>query len=76
MYKRQELDRYDVMNVYGELQEGALSPEGTLVNLKAVLTYQEDETRQALYELSLIHIYPCSPATSVPRPSSRAGSRK
>ena len=41
-----ELDRYDVMNVYGELQEEALSPEGTLVNLKAVLTYQEDETRQ------------------------------
>ena len=32
-----ELDRYDVMNVYGELQEEALSPEGTLVNLKAVL---------------------------------------
>ena len=41
-----ELDRYDVMNVYGELQEEALSPEGTLVNLKAVLTYQEDEIRQ------------------------------
>ena len=52
-----ELDRYDVMNVYGELQEGALSPEGTLVNLKAVLTYQEDETRQALYECTVM-VYP------------------
>lgn len=52
-----ELDRYDVMNVYGELQEGALSPEGTLVNLKAVLTYQEDETRQALYECTAM-VYP------------------
>ena len=48
---------YDVMNVYGELQEGALSPEGTLVNLKAVLTYQEDETRQALYECTAM-VYP------------------
>ena len=52
-----ELDRYDVMNVYGELQEEALSPEGTLVNLKAVLTYQEDEIRQALYECTAM-IYP------------------
>lgn len=52
-----ELDRYDVMNVYGELQEGALSPEGTLVNLKAVLTYQEDESRQALYECTAM-VYP------------------
>ena len=52
-----ELDRYDVMNVYGELQEEALSPEGTLVNLKAVLTYQEDETRQALYECTAM-VYP------------------
>ena len=29
-----ELDRYDVMNVYGELQEDGLTKEGTLVMLK------------------------------------------
>ena len=54
-----ELDRYDVMNVRGELVTESLSDEGTLVNLKAVLTYTEDETRQALYECSAC-VYPRS----------------
>lgn len=45
-----ELDRYDVMNVRGELQEEALSEEGTLVTLNAVLTYTENEEEQALYQ--------------------------
>ena len=36
-----ELDRYDVMNVYGEIQPSGLDREGTMVNLKAILTYQE-----------------------------------
>ena len=38
-----ELDRYDVMNVRGELQADYLEEEGTLVGLSAVLTYSEDE---------------------------------
>lgn len=45
-----ELDRYDVMNVYGEIQEEELAKEGTLVTLKGVLTYSEDPSEQALYE--------------------------
>ncbi len=45
-----ELERYDVMNIRGELQENALDQEGTLVKLSAVLTYSEDPREQALYE--------------------------
>lgn len=45
-----ELDRYDVMDVRGELQEEALREEGTYVTLSAVLTYQEDEKEQARYQ--------------------------
>lgn len=45
-----ELDRYDVMNVYGELQEEELREEGTLVTLKGILTYSEVPGEQALYE--------------------------
>lgn len=45
-----ELDRYDVMNVYGELQENDFSKEGTLVTLKGTLTYSENPEEQALYE--------------------------
>lgn len=45
-----ELDNYDVMNVYGQLQKDELQEEGTLVALKAVLTYTEDPKEQALYE--------------------------
>ena len=52
-----ELDRYDVMNVYGEIQPSGLDREGTMVNLKAILTYQEDETQQALYECTAM-VYP------------------
>lgn len=52
-----ELSRYDVMNVYGELNEEKLVTEGTLVTLHAVLTYREDRSRQALYECSVM-VYP------------------
>ena len=37
-----ELDRYDVMNIRGELQPDFLSEEGTLVTLNAILTYREN----------------------------------
>ncbi len=53
-----ELDRYDVMNVYGDLNEDKLSDEGTLVMLKAVLTYRERESEQALYECAAM-VYSC-----------------
>lgn len=52
-----ELDRYDVMNVYGELNEEELEDEGTMVTLKATLTYRERQTDQALYECVAM-IYP------------------
>lgn len=45
-----ELDRYDVMNGKGEVQEEAVPEEGALVTLTATLTYREDETRQARYQ--------------------------
>ena len=52
-----ELDRYDVMNIRGELQKDKLEEEGTLVELSAVLTYSEDESRQALYQCTVC-VYP------------------
>lgn len=52
-----ELDRYDVMNIQGELQEDALKESGTLVRLSAILTYSENEEEQALYQCAA-RIYP------------------
>ncbi len=52
-----ELDRYDVMNVYGELQEDHIPEEGVPVKLKAVLTYRERPKEQALYEC-MVMVYP------------------
>ena len=52
-----ELDRYDVMNIYGELQETELVPEGTLVRLKATITYLQDPKKQTLYECNAM-IFP------------------
>lgn len=45
-----ELDRYDVMNIRGELQPDFLSEEGTLVTLNAILTYRENKEEQASYQ--------------------------
>lgn len=52
-----ELDRYDVMNIKGELQEKNIKKTGTLVKLNAVLTYTENEKEQAMYQ-SVICVYP------------------
>lgn len=54
-----ELDRYDLMNIYGELNEENLQDEraGALVNLKAYLTYTEDETMEVLEEMAA-RVYP------------------
>jgi len=52
-----ELDNYRIMNIYGEIQEDRTVDEGTLLNLKAVLTYTQDQDRQMVYECSAM-IYP------------------
>lgn len=62
-----ELDRYDVMNMQGKLQEKKIAEEvsenpdikrdGILVQLKAFLRYTEDETKEALYERA-VKVFP------------------
>lgn len=52
-----ELDRYDVMNVRGELQPDFMKEEGTLVTLSAMLTYSENEEAQALYQCT-VNVFP------------------
>ena len=39
-----QLDSYTAMNLYGELQEENLVQEGTLVELRATISYMEEET--------------------------------
>ncbi len=45
-----ELDRYDLMDMYGTLHTEEIPKEGALINLKAVLTYNLNPSRQALFE--------------------------
>ncbi len=52
-----DLDSYEVMNMSGELQREALVKEGTPVELTAVLTYDQDPGRQALY-VCTVTVYP------------------
>lgn len=52
-----ELDRYDVMNIYGELKTQEAQTDGTMVQLRAVLTYQANPAMQAVYECTAM-IYP------------------
>ncbi len=54
-----EINRYDLMNIYGELNENRIAQEtgGVLVNLKACLTYTKDESMQLLEEMSA-KVYP------------------
>lgn len=54
---RWELDDYRWMNVRGELSTKKKPAEGTVVNLRAVLTYTENEAFQAIYERAIC-IYP------------------
>lgn len=49
-----EHDRYDVMNVCGEISQDKLAPEGTLIILKAVLTYTQNPKEQMLYEQAAV----------------------
>lgn len=54
-----ELDRYDLINIYGELNEENIrqEPEGALINLKAYLTYREDKSMEVLEEMAA-RVYP------------------
>lgn len=54
-----ELDRYDLMSIYGELNQENLrkETEGILIHLKAWLTYTEDDSVKVLKELSAM-VYP------------------
>lgn len=52
-----KLDRYDVMNIYGELKKDKLTSDGTQISLSAVLTYREDPEKQVLYECAAM-VYP------------------
>ncbi len=45
-----ELDRYDVMDIQGKLNEQNISEKGVLVKLNAVLTYTANEKEQASYQ--------------------------
>lgn len=54
---RWTLDRYDVMNSRGELQEAKLKEDGVAVNITAVLTYTEDEKRQKIHHFC-VPVYP------------------
>lgn len=54
-----EVDRYDVISVYGVLNEENLlkEPDGVQVNLKACLIYKQDETKRVITEMPA-KIYP------------------
>ena len=52
-----ELDRYDLMNVKGEIMKDEIDLEGEIINLKAVLTYTENEDYQVSYQQAVC-IYP------------------
>lgn len=54
---RWELDRYDVMNSHGKLQDVKIKKEGVIVNLTAVLSYTENEKKQKIYYFG-VHVYP------------------
>ena len=54
-----EIDRYDLINIYGEIDQDAMSgeQEGVLVELKAFMRYDQDETKQALHVFH-VQIFP------------------
>ncbi len=52
-----ELDRYDLMNAKGEIMKDEIDLEGEIINLKAVLTYTENEDYQASYQQAVC-VYP------------------
>jgi hypothetical protein len=51
------LKSYDVLNLYGEIQEEGLKESGTPVRLEALITYVESPERQVLHECMVV-VYP------------------
>lgn len=49
-----ELSNYEVLNLMGELQEKYLKEEGTLVELRALLSYGEEEAAHSFY----VNVFP------------------
>ena len=52
-----EIDRYDVVNYLGQINQENVAENGTVVELKAYLQYSQDETRQMLHVMN-IKVYP------------------
>lgn len=52
-----EIDRYDVINAFGELNQEKVTEEGVLVELKAYLKYKQDETKQLLH-IMMVRVCP------------------
>lgn len=52
-----KVENYEVINIYGEIQEEGLKESGTMVNLEAVLTYTENPECQAMFECMIV-VYP------------------
>ena len=52
-----ELDHYQVMNIYGEIEEKQVVTEGTAVKLTAVIIYREDIEKQHIYQREVV-VYP------------------
>ncbi|MGJ7023687.1 type II secretion system F family protein [Ohessyouella blattaphilus] len=54
-------DRYDIINLYGEINTDNLAEEGTLVNLRAVISYQKRPQLQTQVEFAAC-IFPPFPS--------------
>ena len=67
-----ELDSYKVMNIYGEIQEDKLSEEGTMVEIRGIITYLEEKT---VY-IRNVMIYPAIRRIGAHRTSSAGGGFK
>ena len=55
-----ELSRYDIMNTYGELQPERLQDQGNIVELRALLSYGEQQAIHIIYAV----VYPKEKTTS------------
>lgn len=51
------LESFEVLNIYGEIQEEGLEENGTAAKIQAVVTYTENPEKQALYEC-MVMVYP------------------
>ena len=56
-----ESGNYEIVNLLGELQQEHLQEEGTLVELRAVLTYGGEEAVHTFYAVSYTHLFVVDP---------------